>query len=130
MHTIQKREELRQKFSLIERAEEAERYDVRNRAVLAAVGLASELGYPCGVRIDATQPEWPVMFIQLPNGQVSWHLPQHPQAWDGHDTAEKYRRCREYAGNRPTRDGAGEPDGPADIPCGCGQYWRSQCICN
>lgn len=92
-----KRAELIAKFALIERAEEAERYDVRNRAVLAAVGLAAELGYPCGVRLDANEPAWPVVYIELPNGQVSWHLPQHEREWDGHDTKEKYRRCRDYA---------------------------------
>lgn len=31
------------------------------------------------------------------SNQISWHLPQHPRAWDGHDTAEKYRRVRAFS---------------------------------
>lgn len=72
-------------------------YEIRYGLVLEAIGYAYEIGYAAGFRIDPTEPEWPVAYIELPTGQVSWHLPQHPVAWDGHDTAEKYRRCREYA---------------------------------
>lgn len=97
MGPIEARRELRRELALIERAEEAKRYDIRNRAVLIAAGLASMCGYPCGVRLDATEPDWPVVYIELPNGQVSWHLPQHDREWDGHSTEEKYRRCREFA---------------------------------
>lgn len=97
MGIIEARRELRRELALIERAEEAKRYDVRNRSVFAAVGLAAMCGYPCGVRLDQSEPEWPVVYIELPTGQVSWHLPQHERAWDGHSTEEKYRRCREFA---------------------------------
>lgn len=96
MGVIASREELKRELALIERAEEAKRYDVRNRSVLYAVGLAAACGYPCGIRLDPSEPDWPVVYIELPNGQVSWHLPQHEREWDGHDTPEKYRRCREY----------------------------------
>lgn len=75
-----------------------EDYDLRYGAVLMAVAVAQHAKFSAGFRIDPTEPEWPVAYIELPTGQVSWHLPQHPIAWDGHDTAEKYRRCREYAG--------------------------------
>ena len=52
---------------------------------------------------DPNEPEWPVIYVTLPTGQASWHLspddldlfhhvPTGTQAWDGHDTAEKYAR--------------------------------------
>lgn len=30
------------------------------------------------------------------SNQISWHLPQHPTPWDGHDTDEKYRRVQAF----------------------------------
>ena len=72
-------------------------YAVRNVLVLHAVAAAAFLGYPAGYRVDPDDPAWPVAYIELPTGQVSWHLPQHPTAWDGHTTAEKYARVRAFA---------------------------------
>lgn len=56
---------------------------------------------------DPDAPDWPVIFVDTPRGQLSWHLSpddldlfahvpvlkghQAPK-WDGHTTAEKYRR--------------------------------------
>jgi hypothetical protein len=71
-------------------------YGKRYPLVLEAIALAVRAGFPVGFRIDPAEPEWPVAFIELPTGQVSWHLPQHPTAWDGHDTEEKYRRVLEF----------------------------------
>lgn len=71
-------------------------YAYRYGLVLQAVTFAHLLGMPAGFRIDLAEPEWPVAYIELPPGQVSWHLPQHPTAWDGHDTPAKYRRCRDW----------------------------------
>ena len=67
-------------------------YDLRNRAVIKAVFLALLCDYKAGFRIDPKEPEWPVAFIELPTGQVSWHIPQHVNEWDGHDTATKNHR--------------------------------------
>lgn len=72
-------------------------YAERYALVLQAMAAASSKGYAVGIRIDPDDPEWPVVYIELPTGQVSWHMPQHPVPWDGHDTAEKYRRCRAFA---------------------------------
>jgi hypothetical protein len=72
------------------------KYQARYGLVLAAVARAHADGLAAGFRIDSSEPEWPVAYIELPTGQVSWHLPQHPNTWDGHDTAEKYRRCRAF----------------------------------
>jgi hypothetical protein len=60
---------------------------------------------------DASEPDWPVIYLATPAGQLSWHLaaddlhlfahvPLVPVTdaraqWDGHTTPEKYRRLRE-----------------------------------
>jgi hypothetical protein len=72
-------------------------YDLRNKLVMIAAAHALNLGMQAGVRIDPKEPIFPVVFIQLPTGQVSWHVAQHAKEWDGHDTEEKYRRCDEYS---------------------------------
>jgi len=88
-------------LTAIERADEDGDYDTRNRLVMEAVTLAQELGFRAGYRIDPDEPAWPVAVIELvmPDGseaQVSWHLPEHPRRWDGHDTDEKYRRIHAF----------------------------------
>lgn len=72
-------------------------YEQRARLVLMALGRAVAQGYTAGIRIDPESPEWPVVYIELPGGQVSWHMPQHKQPWDGHTTAEKYRRIEAFS---------------------------------
>lgn len=77
-------------------------YEERNKLVAALARL-----YPSGVKatdIPGWLPEWHgCVYIDLPSGQVSWHfhdsqahlfagLPPYAGEWDGHDTAEKYRR--------------------------------------
>jgi hypothetical protein len=71
-------------------------YERRELLVWEALALARRLGLPAGVRIDPAEPEWPVVFIELPTGQVSWHQPEHPERWDGHDTDAKYARCWQF----------------------------------
>jgi hypothetical protein len=72
-------------------------YTVRNVMVLMAVAIAKSAGLEAGFRIDPAEPDWPVAYIELPTGQVSWHMPQHPREYDGHTTEEKYARCRAFA---------------------------------
>ena len=83
------------------RAKPAIDYAMRERLVLAALAAARASGLEAGVRLDPAEPEWPVVFIELPTGQVSWHLPQHATPWDGHTTAEKYARIGAYLEARP-----------------------------
>ena len=63
-------------------------------------------------RHQENDPNWEddwrnVVFIQLPTGQLSWHihdselpwfagLPREGQAWDGHTTEEKYQRLLQF----------------------------------
>lgn len=71
-------------------------YPERYALVIEAMYTAVECGLAVGIRIDPEEPEWPVVYIELPTGQVSWHMPQHPVPFDGHSTEEKYRRIQEY----------------------------------
>ncbi|WP_143020280.1 hypothetical protein [Sinosporangium album] len=57
---------------------------------------------------DPEEPEWPLVYIDTPEGQLSWHIAPSDlylfahvpivgndvAVWDGHDTPEKYRRLR------------------------------------
>lgn len=84
------------------RARKDAAYEERNKVVAALARL-----FPSGVARTAI-PGWSddwhgCVYIDLPTGQVSWHyhdsqahlfaeLPAYTRGWDGHDTAEKYRR--------------------------------------
>lgn len=60
---------------------------------------------------DPQEPDWPVLTLELPSGQASWHIAPDDvelfshvrpttdadQAWDGHSTEEKYRRVAKLA---------------------------------
>lgn len=76
-------------------------YEERNRVVFAYARAMRQLGHDVGVVLD--DPEWPVIYVDTPAGQVSWHVPRDelPEdlaaldfrgKWDGHTTQEKYRR--------------------------------------
>lgn len=71
-----------------------ERYRARNAHVYAALSHATALGYPCG--IDWEHPDFPAAYIDLPTGQVSWHLPRYVNGWDGHSTRVKVERIEMY----------------------------------
>jgi hypothetical protein len=80
-------------------------YTDRNLLAQLAAQLAERLGYRVWMGTDSKEPDWPVLFIELPTGQVSYHLPRseiviklEPEAapWDGHSTDEKWRRIRLY----------------------------------
>lgn len=71
-------------------------YDQRRSGILAAMVVADSLGFVTGYRIDPKEPDWPVAYIKLPQGQVSWHMPQFPEEWDGHTTEEKHLRIARF----------------------------------
>lgn len=85
-------------------------YAERNKCLVLVALMAQRLGLTVGIGQDPTpgvKTEWRnILFIELPAGQVSWHLHEsetsmfyfvgaYDGAWDGHDTAEKYRRVLE-----------------------------------
>lgn len=95
-------------------------YRERNLCVAGLAAMARLLGYRVGIADHQPQEgeEWDdewrnVLFIDLPTGQVSWHLhisewdnfshlPAYPDAWDGHDTPEKYQRLQSFIARMPS----------------------------
>jgi len=80
-------------------------YFDRNQAIMAFARLARKQGYTMGIQEDLQEPGWPVLFIDLPTGQVSWHLPEqelrgewpdYKKKWDGHGLMEKRRRLDRF----------------------------------
>lgn len=79
---------------------DAKDYDRRRILVYRALDRALTLGFNAGVRIDPKQPEWPVVYIELPTGQVSWHQPEHETPFDGHSNPEKHIRVWRWIDER------------------------------
>jgi len=80
-------------------------YFDRNQAVMAFARLAMRLGYKVGLKTDPSEPQWPVLMIDLPTGQVGWHLPkdeivgkwpEYDGEWDGHSLEQKRERIRRF----------------------------------
>ena len=81
-------------------------YGDRNQAVILAAQMARQLGYRVGVRED--EDGRPVLYIDLPTGQVSWHLqheriervlcmfPRYKGEWDGHSRHRRWKRIAAY----------------------------------
>jgi hypothetical protein len=81
----------------------------RERACLVAL-LAAQYTSHIGCT-DPAAPDWPVVIVELPTGQVSWHInpadmglfahvgpkPHVSRGWDGHTTDEKYARIAKLA---------------------------------
>lgn len=87
-----------------DRPDAEERYRARAATILRLVALAIEIGWPAGIGVDDMIDDgggpdelWPVAYVELPTGQVSWHLRPFEGEWDKHDTTEKYARCAAYA---------------------------------
>lgn len=86
-------------------------YRERNLCVALIAELADLIDIPAYIAEhegEEWDKEWRnVLFLELPTGQVSWHLheseienfphiPRRPGQWDGHSTEEKYKRIKEY----------------------------------
>jgi NTP pyrophosphatase (non-canonical NTP hydrolase) len=88
-------------------------YKERDQCVALIARMALGLGYRVwlGQHPNADwEDDWrTIVFIDLPTGQVSWHIHDSEREWflrdlhynsdliwDGHDTAEKYHRVLEY----------------------------------
>lgn len=83
------------------RPEEA--YLDRNLAVQVIAKMALQLGFKAGIR--NRDGKWPLLYIELPTGQISWHLdskdlfgefPDYDGVWDAHTVDEKRDRIRKY----------------------------------
>lgn len=98
-------------------------YTERNIAVGMAVSMAVKLGYDINNHVDPGDPDWVVVFIGLPTGQVSWHISRKeykayfpdyiPVAgrnpWDGHSTETKNARIQEFSKTLFDFDENGQP---------------------
>ncbi|MEW1630791.1 hypothetical protein AB0387_25955 [Streptomyces sp. NPDC089173] len=98
--------------ALYKRAEAADAV-YRERAHLVALLAALHPSY-IG-RTDPSAPDWAVVIIETPAGQMSWHIAPrdmdlftHVQpvnricrGWDGHTTDEKYQRMRDLTEAAP-----------------------------
>lgn len=80
-------------------------YFDRNQAAMAFAQVCRSYNFPVGLRIDPNEPDWPILFIRLPQGQVSWHLPKDEivgdwpifdQEWDGHTLKQKRQRIQAF----------------------------------
>ena len=78
-------------------------YFDRNLVVQLAAKLAIQCGLKAGIR--ERHGQWPILYIDLPTGQVSWHipadelipgLPDFPDSWDGHDLKTKRNRLIDF----------------------------------
>lgn len=88
-------------------------YTERNKCVALLVSMALGLGLKAGIGMhedkegETWDDDWRhIAFIDLPAGQVSWHLhdsemawfegaPKYTGKWDGHSTETKYERILE-----------------------------------
>lgn len=77
----------------------------KNKAYREVAEMASALAhlFPSWVLIDPLEPDWPVLYAQLPSGQVSWHfsqddldliadIPRGGEPWDGHTREQRSER--------------------------------------
>lgn len=83
-------------------------YTERNALAQLCGKLAMLLGYDVRWGTDPFDPDWPVLFVQLPTGQVSWHIaPGHrvleapsDGRWDGSPDGAKALRIALLAGRK------------------------------
>ena len=84
-------------------------YAERNRLALTLARLAHALGHDAYFAEDKENgPDWCILFIETPAGQVSWHIPwdevqgRHimpyrlSAEWDGHTKAQANRRLEKW----------------------------------
>ncbi len=81
----------------------------RNLAVMALAKLAKQQGYTVGIKQDPQEPEWPVIMIDLPSGQVGWHIPvaelrgnwpNYMGEWDKHTLQQKQQRIKDFISDK------------------------------
>lgn len=88
-------------------------YAERDKCLVLLALMAQRLGLKVGMGLHIDKPgeEWDaewrnILFIELPAGQVSWHIHDseahwfyfvgaYDGVWDGHTTDEKYQRVLE-----------------------------------
>lgn len=98
-------------------------YAERNELAVLVAAMARALGLRSGWRLDpSAEHGWQTLvMVELPSGQVSWHLPDSERGlaesllpatryWDGHTKAEARQRIREAIfGGLPAPGGDEQP---------------------
>ena len=87
------------KSILLKIKEADQEYEKRTQLVYQALALAAQIGYKCGIRYDSDEEnagQWPVVAIQLPTGEVSWHCKATDLAFDGYATKTKFERIKTF----------------------------------
>ena len=89
---------------LMSNSEEEAYYD-RNQLAMLCAKMARMLNWR--VRVNTEDVDWPVILIQIPKGQISYHIPREEMRgeygvdwthdeWDGHNLEEKRERIEAY----------------------------------
>jgi hypothetical protein len=83
-----------------------EAYTDRNLAVQLLALVLQDNGYKVGWLADDPNPQegWSILMMELPEGQISYHIPIEDQIvelpdfyeWDGHSVEEKRARIVEF----------------------------------
>lgn len=88
-----------------------EAYTDRNQLALAFLKTLQDKDIETGYYNDPdTSEEWRVVYAELPQGQISYHVPtelieeydfleEKEECWDGHTTEEKRDRLEEFIQN-------------------------------
>lgn len=89
-------------------AEREQLYYKRNTLVKKAVYLARESGYKAGYVLHTPfediisgiwEPEWSIVaLIELPTGQITWHMDSRGLQYDGHSDSQKWERVSVFLG--------------------------------
>ena len=88
-----------------------ELYSERAQCVAAFLRAARAFGHEAWWATDPEAPGFPLVFVELGEGQVSWHFAQSDfdtliaplylekrdvSGWDGHDSTTKYQRLNAW----------------------------------
>jgi len=77
-------------------------YHQRAMAVQAAVIFAQKIGLETGIRTPTEDPDWPVLVIDIKEGEIAWHMHKDDlfithkleKPYDGHTDEEKDDRIK------------------------------------
>lgn len=70
-------------------------YKIRETLLFKAMCEAKLLGLVCGIRV-VDDINWPVLFTNLPTGEISWHIEAIDQKYSGYSTQDKFDRINKY----------------------------------
>jgi hypothetical protein len=57
-------------------------YADRNLVVQAFASAMEQAGRHVAWGVDESEPDWPVLYIETPAGQVSWHIPKAERIYE------------------------------------------------